>query len=173
MLSEVEGQEQKEILSHFVESIQLTFLDVAEKRAEYTMRIYPEIQKGKSGVEFSRTATQKTAHPLTTDAKLRQVGEKAPQFDHSSQLTFTELGLCLLTTSRKERNVHLIPWGDPNTVLKPKTRVKAKHDPMVRARFYQSLLDNRVVESRAALSRYLGVTRARVTQVLRRLRDGP
>lgn len=96
---------------------------------------------------------------------------EAPQFDHSSQLTFTELGLCLLTTSRKERNVHLIPWGDANTVLKPKTKAKAKHDPMARAQFYQSLLDNEVVESRAALSRYLGVTRARVTQVLRRLNE--
>lgn len=66
----------------------------------------------------------------------------------------------------------MIPWGDPNMVLKPKTRVKAKHDPMARAHFYQSLLDNGIVETRAALARYLGVTRARVTQVLRRIKDG-
>ncbi len=40
------------------------------------------------------------------------------------------------------------------------------------ARFYQSLLDSGIVESRAALARHLGVSRARVTQVLRRLKPG-
>jgi hypothetical protein len=37
------------------------------------------------------------------------------------------------------------------------------------AHYYQSLLDSGKFESRAALARYLGVSRARVTQVLRRL----
>ncbi len=37
------------------------------------------------------------------------------------------------------------------------------------ARFYQSLLDRGVVENRAGLARYLGVSRARVSQVLKRL----
>ncbi|MCA9037719.1 MAG: MarR family transcriptional regulator [Planctomycetaceae bacterium] len=37
------------------------------------------------------------------------------------------------------------------------------------ARYYQSLLDSGEVETRAELARYLGVSRARVTQVLRRL----
>ena len=37
------------------------------------------------------------------------------------------------------------------------------------AQYYQSLLDSDKFESRAALARYLGVSRARVTQVLRRL----
>ncbi|MBR9802339.1 hypothetical protein GYB59_11900 [bacterium] len=44
---------------------------------------------------------------------------------------------------------------------------------MARARFYQSLLDNGIVESRAALSRHLGLSRARVTQVLKRLDEAP
>jgi len=34
---------------------------------------------------------------------------------------------------------------------------------------YQNLLDSGEVETRAELARYLGVSRARVTQVLRRL----
>ncbi len=38
------------------------------------------------------------------------------------------------------------------------------------ARYYQSLMDSGSFESRAALARYLGVSRARVTQVLQRLR---
>jgi Mn-dependent DtxR family transcriptional regulator len=37
------------------------------------------------------------------------------------------------------------------------------------ARHYQSLLDSGRFENRAALARHLGVSRARVTQVLRRL----
>ena len=44
-------------------------------------------------------------------------------------------------------------------------------DPLKLARHYQSLLDSGQFENRAALARYLGVSRARVTQVLRRL-DG-
>jgi biotin operon repressor len=39
------------------------------------------------------------------------------------------------------------------------------------AHYYQSLLDSGQVESRAALSRFLGVSRARVTQVLNRLKE--
>jgi len=37
------------------------------------------------------------------------------------------------------------------------------------ARHYQALLDSGKFENRAGLARYLGVSRARVTQVLRRL----
>jgi len=46
---------------------------------------------------------------------------------------------------------------------------KESRDPLKLARYYQSLLDSGKFENRAALSRYLGVSRARVTQVLRRL----
>jgi biotin operon repressor len=38
------------------------------------------------------------------------------------------------------------------------------------ARHYQALLDSKNFESRAALARHLGVSRARVTQVLNRLK---
>jgi len=41
------------------------------------------------------------------------------------------------------------------------------------ARYYQSLLDSGQFENRAALARYLGVSRARVTQVLKRLNSAP
>ena len=40
----------------------------------------------------------------------------------------------------------------------------------VSLRYYQSLLDSGKFESRAALARHLGVSRARVTQVLNRLK---
>ena len=41
--------------------------------------------------------------------------------------------------------------------------------PLKVARYYQSLMDSGKFESRAALARYLGVSRAWLTQVLRRL----
>jgi len=40
------------------------------------------------------------------------------------------------------------------------------------ANHYQAFLDSGKFENRAALARYLGVNRARVTQVLRRLHQG-
>lgn len=94
---------------------------------------------------------------------------KAPRDAHSANNSFVEVGLCLVTSSRKSRNVHLLPWGDLSAGLEPPKSAGAKHDPLARARFYQSLLDNGIVESRAALARHLGVSRARVTQVLKRL----
>ena len=44
-----------------------------------------------------------------------------------------------------------------------------KRDRMRLALYYQSLLDSGDVSTRAELARFLGVSRARVTQVLKRL----
>jgi hypothetical protein len=51
----------------------------------------------------------------------------------------------------------------------PKPVPKKCPDPLKLARYYQSLLDSGKFESRAALARYLGVSRARVTQVHKQL----
>jgi hypothetical protein len=51
---------------------------------------------------------------------------------------------------------------------KPKAAPKRSRDPLKLARYYRSLLDAGKFENRAALARYLGVSRARVTQELRR-----
>lgn len=48
-----------------------------------------------------------------------------------------------------------------------------RHTPLELASYYQSLLDSGKFENRAALARYLGVSRARVTQVLKRLNSAP
>jgi hypothetical protein len=62
------------------------------------------------------------------------------------------------------------PWGSPPEASSggcPSPQ-RDRH-PLNLARYYQSLLDSGQFENRAALARYLGVSRARVTQVLRRL----
>jgi len=53
----------------------------------------------------------------------------------------------------------------------PKPTRKKRHDCMKLARHYQVLLDSGKFESRAALARHLGVSRARLTQVLARLKE--
>jgi hypothetical protein len=64
----------------------------------------------------------------------------------------------------------LFPWnGYSDRKPDPKPDPKEHRDPLKLARYYQSLLDSGKFESRAALARYLGVSRPRVTQVLRRL----
>jgi hypothetical protein len=49
---------------------------------------------------------------------------------------------------------------------------KKTSDPLKLARYYQSLLDSGKFENRAALARFLRVSRARVTQVSRRMEGG-
>jgi hypothetical protein len=71
---------------------------------------------------------------------------------------------------RRAAAIEVIPW---NGSIESETAVpsvpKEPRDPLKLARYYQSLLDSGQFENRAALARYLGVSRARVTQVLLRL----
>ena len=71
---------------------------------------------------------------------------------------------------RRAAVIALLPWNTafdakPEPIPAPRER----RDPLKLARYYQSLIDSGKLESRAALARYLGVRRPRVTQVLRRL----
>lgn len=64
----------------------------------------------------------------------------------------------------------LFAWGsDFPGKLEPKPVPKERPDGLKLARHYQALLNSGKFENRAALARHLGVSRARVTQVLRRL----
>jgi len=67
--------------------------------------------------------------------------------------------------------IELFPWGAsfPGK-LDQKPAIKESRDPFKLARQYQALLDTGRFEDRATLARHLGVSRARVTQVLRRLK---
>ena len=70
--------------------------------------------------------------------------------------------------------IALYPW---NGSIEPEPEVPARpkepRDPLRLARYYQSLLDSGQFENRAALARYLGVSRANVTQVLKPLNAKP
>jgi len=64
----------------------------------------------------------------------------------------------------------LFPWNAISDAKPaPKPVPKKRRDPLKLALYYQSLMDSGKFENRAALARYLGVSRARVTQVLNRL----
>jgi hypothetical protein len=66
--------------------------------------------------------------------------------------------------------IAIFPWnGSIDQMPQPNPVPKERRDPLRLALYYQSILDTGKFESRAALARYLGVSRARVTQVLRRL----
>jgi len=84
---------------------------------------------------------------------------------------FVERGTLQFNRLRRAAVIAIFPW---NAFLEPKPKTeptkKERRDPLKTARYYQSLLDTGKFENRAALARYLGVSRARVTQVLRRLK---
>jgi hypothetical protein len=71
---------------------------------------------------------------------------------------------------RRAAFIEVTPW---NGSSEPEPQVssgpKEPRDPLKLAHRYQSLLDSGRFENRAALARYLGVSHARVTQVLNRL----
>ena len=71
---------------------------------------------------------------------------------------------------RRAAVIVLLPWNAASAAKsEPKPAPKERCDPLKLARYYQSLMDSGKFENRAALARYLGVSRARVTQVLNRL----
>ena len=87
---------------------------------------------------------------------------------------FVELGSYALNRLRRKPIIEFYAWNAPLTSKKEQNDPgKPDRDPLRLARYYQSLLDTGKFESRAALARFLGVSRARVTQILNRLRIAP
>lgn len=83
-----------------------------------------------------------------------------------------ELGSYTTNKLRQTPIIELYAWTRPPTSQTRETKPpEQKRDPLRIARYYQSLLDSGKFENRAALARHLGVSRARVTQVLNRLKD--
>jgi hypothetical protein len=81
-----------------------------------------------------------------------------------------ERGTLHLKRLRRAAIIEFNPWnGSSGPEPQAQPLLSEPRDPLKLARYYQSLLDSGQFENRAALARYLGVSRARVTQVLRRL----
>jgi hypothetical protein len=95
--------------------------------------------------------------------------------DNSPRRTQLEPGLIECGTLRLKRLhrsavTEVIPWnGSSETEPKMSAAHEEPRDPLELARYYQSLLESGQFANRAALARFLGVSRARVTQVLQRL----
>jgi hypothetical protein len=73
---------------------------------------------------------------------------------------------------RRAADIEVIPWNGFSEP-EPKAQTKQPLDPLKLAKYCQSLLESGQFESRAALARFLGVSRAGVTQVLRRVTQSP
>ena len=81
ILEEAEPDEKRCILHHFIQSITLKFVDAKEKRAEYSLALFPEVGPPDSGTPNANGTDPKNGDGpdvLTPDAKLRQDDEKAP-----------------------------------------------------------------------------------------------
>jgi hypothetical protein len=75
---------------------------------------------------------------------------------------------------RRAAVIEIIPWnGSSSPELETPAVPEEPRDPLKLARYYLSLLDSGRFENRAALARHLGVSRARVTQVLKRVGSEP
>ena len=95
---------------------------------------------------------------------------EAPRGGLNPNRGFVELGAFRTKRLRRLPHIEMFKW---NSIL-DQIRVESewavpKRDRMRLARYYQSLFDTGEVKTRAELARYMGVSRARVTQVLKRL----
>ena len=102
---------------------------------------------------------------------VRMTVKKDPRGVHYSNCGFVELDSFAVSRLRRVPAIAFYAWSSPPTAqsnqIEPKT---SPRDPLRLAHYYQSLLDTGKFESLAAPARFLGVGRARVTQVLCRLK---
>ncbi len=84
--------------------------------------------------------------------------------------TLVEVGTWEIKRLRRKQVIKFYPWIATQELQEPNKKPKrVNRDPLALAHYYQSILDSGIVKTRAELSRYLGVSRARVTQVLNRI----
>jgi hypothetical protein len=99
-----------------------------------------------------------------------EVHHKAPQVTLLENRCLLDRGVRQVEKLRRGQVVELTPWASLISVNSaPSVPEFVKRDPLALARLYLSLLESGLASSRADVARYFGVSRARVTQVLRRL----
>lgn len=95
---------------------------------------------------------------------------QAPRVIHSANHSLIEQGAWKIKRLRRQHVVELHPWSSPQSLpAAPAEPQRVNRDPLALARLYQGLIDAGIAKNRAEVARYFGVSRARVTQVLRRL----
>lgn len=83
-----------------------------------------------------------------------------------------ELGVFHINRLRRSVTIDFYPWKPISDIPMPQNTPKQpRYDRMKLARRSQSLLDSGTVKTKAELARHLGISRARVTQVMKRLQD--
>ena len=81
-----------------------------------------------------------------------------------------ELGAWYFKHLRQSRAILALPWKGLQSVPKPDPKPQVlRGDPRARARQLQAMLDAGEVKNRAELARRLGLSRARITQILKRI----
>lgn len=98
--------------------------------------------------------------------------EKAPRVILTENRSLIDRGVWQIRRLGRNQIVELIPWTTQIPVAStPSPAPSVNRDPMALALLYQSLLDSGLANTRAQVAKYFGVSRARVTQVLRRLEN--
>ncbi len=82
ILEGAEGDEKRCVLHHFIESLELNFVDSKEKRAEYALTLFPEVGPQNYWDQNENETVPKNGNGLdvlTPEAIFCQKGEKAPR----------------------------------------------------------------------------------------------
>jgi biotin operon repressor len=186
LLDAATWQERLQILQHYIEVVELGFTDPSGQSGTYALRLFPEVRPDRgfdwdeSGENDANPSSEMTNGDapiagsipvvLTPGDSVRISLQKAPRGVHYQNRGFVELGAFAVKRLRRVPVITFHAWNAPPPIQPNRNRTKKPvPDPIRLARYYQSLLDTGKFESRAALSRFLGVSRARVTQVLKRL----
>ena len=94
-------------------------------------------------------------------------GRTPPHVPATNRLT-VELGAWYYKHLRQSRTILTLPWNGLESVPKPAPKPKVlRGDPRARARELQAMLDAGEVKNKADLARRLGLSRARITQILK------
>lgn len=92
-----------------------------------------------------------------------------PHVPVTNRLT-VEIGAWYFKHLRQSRTILTLPWKGLKSALKSAAKPQVlRADPKARARKLQAMLDAGEVKNRAELARRLGLSRARVTQILSRI----
>ena len=116
-------------------------------------------------MQFSARAIGVSRGRSFPDELSRSLASLPPRGVQHSHHGFVEFG----AFSRVSRgSLSFYPWNALPTIPEtPAKKTASTRDPLRLARYYQSLLDTGEFKTRADLARFLGVSRANVTQVLK------